>query len=306
MDMSGVISQMGILFLTAGLGFIGAKAHCMDEKSNTMLSKIVLNLMLPCTVIASVYSGERSLSNAQVGLLALSSCVCSAVLILIAKGLMALLRVPKEHKGVCEFLVLFTNVGFIGYPVLRTIFGEVSVFYAAVISMVHTLLSYSYGVYLIRGKTGKSSFTVKDVLTPMTVSSVLACCLYVLDIQLPEICIKFLKFVDQGTSPLSMMIIGCSMAFAGRQHTKGAWRTYAVLGLRMTLVPVLCWLALRPLLGSDLIAGIFAVIYALPSAASTTMFCARYGKDQTLSSSAVLLATAASLITIPLLCRLLF
>lgn len=306
MDMTNVISQMGILFLTAALGYLGAKTGCMNEDSNGMLSKIVLNLTLPCTVLSAAFSGERFLTNAQVGQLMLLSCVVSGVLILVAKGLMALLRVPKDHRGVCEFLMLFSNVGFIGYPMLRTIFGQSAVFYAAVISMIHTVLSYSYGVYLIRGKEGGRGFTAKDLLSPMAVSSVAACILYVLDVELPEFCLSFLKFVDQGTSPLSMMIIGCSMAFAKRNTMKDAWRTYGALALRMILVPLACWFVLRIVTGNDLIAGIFAVIFALPSAASTTMFCARYGKDQTLASSAVLLSTAMSILTVPLLCVLIF
>ena len=304
--MSGVISQIGILFLTAALGFIGGKTRVMDENANGVLSKIVLNLTLPCTVLYAAFSGEKLLTNSQVGQLMLLSCAVSGLLILGAKGLMALFGVPGDHRGVCEFLVLFSNVGFIGYPMLRTIFGPSAVFYAAVISMIHTVLSYSYGVYLIRGKEGGRSFTLKDLLSPMAVSSVVACCMYVMNVQLPEFCLNFLKFVDQGTSPLSMMIIGCSMAFAGKHRMKDAWRTYGVLGTRMILVPLLCWWGLRLVTGNDLIAGIFAVIFALPSAASTTMFCARYGKDQTLSSSAVLLSTIASVVTVPLLCALLF
>lgn len=306
MDMLPVFSQMGILFLTAALGFVGAKCGVMDETSNTTLSKVVLNLTLPCTVLSSAFSGERMLENTEVLGLMLMSAVSMVLLILFSKGIMALLRVPGEHRGVCEFTMLFSNGGFIGYPVLRVIFGPESVFFAAVITLIHTLLSYSYGVVLIRGREGGRGFTLKDLLSPVAVSSVMACCIYMLDLKLPAFAKDFLSFVDQGTSPFSMLIIGCAMAFTKGSHSAHSWKSYLALALKMILVPVICWYAMT-LMGVDaFVAGIFAVIFALPAAASTTMFCARYGKDQSLASSAVLLSTAFSAISLPLLCGLLF
>lgn len=304
MDMLPVFSQMGILFLTATLGFVGAKTGVMDEKSNGVLSKIVLNLTLPCTVLYSALSSDRILSNTQVLLLMLMSACSAVLLILFSKVVLFLLRIPKEQRGVSEFLLLFSNMGFIGYPILRTLFGSDSVFYAAAISMIYTLLSYSYGVVLIRGKGSGKGFTLKDVLSPMAVSSVVACVIYMLKLKVPTFLLDYLKFVDQGTSPFSMIIIGCSMGFATVKQFKGGFRTYVALLLRMIIGPVICWLLMGQFPDSSFVLGIFAVMYALPAAASTTMFCARYNRDQTLSSSAVLLSTIVSAVTLPLLCFL--
>ena len=306
MDMMPLFSQMAILFLTAALGFIGAKTGVMDKSANSVLSKIVLNLTLPCTVLYSALSGERILSSAEVALLMLLSAASALLLIVLAKIIMRLTGVPADQRGVCEFLLLFSNVGFIGYPILRMLFGPGSVFYAAAISMIYTLLSYSYGVILIRGKSDGKGFGLRDILSPMAVSSIVACAMYMLKLKLPDFFLDYLKFVDQATSPFSMIIIGCSMGFARAEQFRGGSRTFLALLLRMTLVPVFFWFVLSQLPGNDLVPKIFVVIFALPAAASTTMFCARYNQDQTLSSSAVLLSTVASAVTLPLLCGLLF
>lgn len=306
MDMMPVFSQMGILFLTAALGFAGAKCGVLKENSNETLSKAVLNLTLPCTVLCSAFSGERLLTNSQVATLMLVSVVSIVPMVLLLKGLMLLFRVPKGHRGTCEFMLLFSNGGFIGYPVLRVIFGPEAVFFSAVISLVYTLLTYSYGVILIRGREGGNGFTLKDLLSPVSVSAIAACVVYVLEWKLPTFAMDFLKFVDQGTSPFSMIVIGCSMAFTKRSQLEGGWRTYGALAVRMVLVPILLWHILTAIGLQYMAAGTFAVIFALPAAASTTMFCARYGKDQTLASTGVLISTALSALTLPLLCGLLF
>lgn len=306
MDMMPVFSQMGILFLTAALGFLGAKWGVLNENSNETLSKAVLNLTLPCTVLCSAFSGERLLTNAQVLSLMLVSVASIVPMILLLKGLMVLFRVPKAHRGTCEFMLLFSNGGFIGYPVLRVIFGPEAVFFSAVISLVYTLLTYSYGVILIRGREGERGFTLKDLFSPVSVSAIAACVVYVLELRLPTFAMDFLKFVDQGTSPFSMIVIGCAMAFTKRSQLEGGWRTYGALAVRMVLAPVLLWYILTAIGLQYMAAGTFAVIFALPAAASTTMFCARYGKDQTLASTGVLISTALSALTLPLLCGLLF
>ena len=306
MDMLPVFSQMGILFLTAALGFVGARTGVMDEKSNGVLSKIVLNLTLPCTVLYSALSGERTLSALQVGGLMLTSLCTAVAMIAFAKLIMWLLKVPQEQRGVCEFLLLFSNMGFIGYPILRMLFGGQAVFFAAATSMVYTLLSYSYGVILIRGRGSDGGVRLRDVLSPMAVSSIVACIIYILKLQLPAFLLDYLKFVDQGTSPFSMIIIGCSMGFAKMEQFRGGGRTYVALILRMLIMPVAAWFALSGIVADPLVAKIFVVMFALPAAASTTMFCARYGKDETLSSSAVLLSTIVSALTLPILCGLLF
>lgn len=306
MDMMPVFSQMGILFLTAALGFVGAKGGVLNENSNETLSKAVLNLTLPCTVLCSAFSGERLLTNAQVLSLMLVSAVSIVPIILFCKGLMMVLGVPKQHRGPCEFMLLFSNGGFIGYPVLRVIFGPEAVFFSAVISLIYTLLSYSYGVVLIRGREGDRGFTLKDLLSPVSVSSIAALIIYVMKLELPDFAMSFLKFVDQGTSPFSMIVIGCAMAFTKGSQLEGSWRTYLALAIRMILVPIVMWHILTAAGMQYMAAGTFSVIFALPAAASTTMFCARYGKDQTLASTGVLLSTALSALTLPLLCGLLF
>ena len=87
MDMLPVVSQMGILFAAVALGFIGAKAGVLRADSNEQLSKLVLNLTLPCSVLYSAMDAEKLLSNGQILLLTLVACVTAGALVLLAAGL---------------------------------------------------------------------------------------------------------------------------------------------------------------------------------------------------------------------------
>ena len=51
MDITQMISQMGILFFTASLGFVGAKVGYIPKEANRILSRIVLDIALACSVV---------------------------------------------------------------------------------------------------------------------------------------------------------------------------------------------------------------------------------------------------------------
>ncbi|HWR22210.1 MAG TPA: AEC family transporter, partial [Feifaniaceae bacterium] len=149
MDMVPVISQMGILFVIVALGFLGAKSGVMNAGSNELLSRIMLNITLPCSILYSVLSGGRLLNNAQILLLTGIAAVTAAALVLLAGLLVKVFRIPAGQAGLCKFMIIFSNGAFMGFPVIRAVFGPDAIFYASVFNLAFMLLSYTYGVALV-------------------------------------------------------------------------------------------------------------------------------------------------------------
>lgn len=306
MDMLPVVSQMGVLFFLVALGFVGAKCHVLDRNSNEMLSRVVIDLILPCSILYSAISGEHLLSNVQTLLLMAVACIIAILLILLAWLLVKIFRIPADQAGVSKFMIIFTNATFVGFPVVRVIFGSSAVFFVAVFNMVFMLLAYTYGVALIGSREQKTHFSWNMLLTPLVISSVLAFTLYLANFKAPAFLIDALGFVDQMTSPLSMLTIGCALAFAPMKNILRAWRVYVMLLIRMLLFPIAFYYLMGLVIDNTLILGVATIIVAMPAPASTTMFCAKYDGDQTLASSSVFISTLLSIGTIPLLCRILF
>lgn len=305
MNLSEMMTQMSILFLTAGLGFMGAKVGYIPKEANRILSRLVLDMALACSVVYSAASSAHPLTNAQVGMMALGATVAAVLLILISKGMIALLRIPKQSAGVCEYMLIFSSSALMGYPVIRACFGTDAVFYAAILNMVFTTLCYTYGIRLIRGKQEGKKNGWNELISPVILCSLLAWIIYIFRIQLPEFLVKTLGYMDQITSPLSMLIVGSTLAHAKRIHIAGFWRVFILVALRMIVTPLLAYAILNPLFQNRMMTGIFVIFQALPAAVSTTMFCARFEKDGTLAALCVLLSTVLSAILLPLYCSLL-
>ncbi len=122
----------------------------------------------------------------------------------------------------------------------------------------------------------------------------------------PQPFVNTLKFIDPVTSPLSLMTIGCALATHPMKGAFRAWRVHGALIIRMLVFPVAYYLLMRLFIDSPIILGVTTVIVAMPAAASTTMFCAKYDGDQALASAGVFITTALSIASIPLLAGLLF
>jgi predicted permease len=82
----------------------------------------------------------------------------------------------------------------------------------------------------------------------------------------------------------------------------GAW---ALLALKLLVVPVLTWCLLRPFIADPVILGVFVVISAMPIAAASTMLSIEYGGDEKLATRCVFLSTLLSVATLPLMVWLL-
>jgi len=302
MDISQMMAQMGILFFTAGLVFIGAKVGYIPREANRILSRLVLDLALACSVVYSAASSAHPLTNEQVAMLALAATVAAVVLIVLSKVFIRLFRIPAESAGVCEYMLIFSSSALMGYPVIRACFGTDAVFYAAILNMVFTTLCYTYGIRLIKGKSESGTSSWRELISPVIICSLLAWVIYVFRIELPGFLVSCLGYMDQITSPLSMLIVGSTLAHAQRIRVEGFWRVFLLVALRMIFTPLLAYVILSGIFDNSMMTGIFVIFQALPAAVSTTMFCARFEKDGTVAALCVLLSTILSAILLPLYC----
>jgi predicted permease len=301
MNMSTIIAQIGILFFAIALGFVGSKSGVMNEESNKHLSGLVVNLTLPCSILYSVMSNEHLLDNEQMVMLTGVAFLTVFALIALAALLVKVMKIAPEQIGVSKFMLIFTNSVFFGFPVIRVIFGSNAVFYAAVINMAFYLFCYTYGIMLVSNSKEKFKLRWKMLLTPMVAASLLSYVIYLLDIKVPAFLVNMLQFMDQVTSPLSMMTIGCGLAVVSLRSCMRAWRVYVALFVRMLIFPIIYFYLTGLLIDNRLILGVVTIVIAMPAPASTAMLCANYGGDQSVASSGVFFSTLLSLGTIPLL-----
>ena len=313
MNISALFSQMLVLFGILLIGFFTAKRGVLNADMNKHQSTLVCMLTNPLQVLASVLSGVHPIENLRVLQMTGVALAMFAVLILLSFLLPRALRVhdPRD-AGIYRYLLVFSNIGFMGYPVVEALLGAEYRFYTTIFVMVFQLICWSYGVALISGQKMRLSWSV--LRRPTIVTALLAFVLYFADIRplydaFPAGMTVVYRIVDGIgglTSPIAMLIIGASLAEMPLREVFNKWRVYVLAAFKMIVLPVLTWLLLRGVMRNGRLFASLIVMLAMPSATNATIMSYQFGGDEKLASAGVFVTTLLSVATIPLVMYTLF
>lgn len=291
---------MVILFTIVVLGYALCKLGYMGDKFDQKLSSIVIDVTCPALILSSVMGAElpdRSLILPLLGIGFLT------YILLLVFGFWVPRFVAKspDEQGMIGFALMFANVGFIGYPIVSSIFGPHAVFYAALLNMPNTFFIFTAGVMLIKGEYSLKQFNPKVLVSPAMLGAFLAAILVALGIHTPDIIARPVTMVGNITVPAALMIIGSSMAKLPIREIIGSPKVYITALLRLTIVPLSIYFLFKACGVSDLVNNINTVVIAMPVASFGTMFCLKYGRNPSLITETTFITTLGSIITIPLI-----
>lgn len=297
-----VLARMAVLFAIMALGYVAGKTGVMSLEGNKFLSKMVNCITNPCSVLYAALCAEHSLANSQILQLLGIAVAMFLFLILVAQIVPKLLGVEKTVSGQYQFMMIFSNIGYMGIPVISAIFGEGATISAAIFIMVFYFFIYSYGIFLLQG--GKGKFRPKSLLTPMMISSVVGLVCYLLGVRVGGIGADILGTVRNVTTPCAMLVVGCALSCVPVKALFTNWRLYIVSLLKLLVLPGAVYLCLKPVFGNSTVFQMLVVMMAMPVASNFTMLCTQYDLDQQLPATAVFITTAFSVLTIPVIAGL--
>lgn len=294
---------MATLFAIVIVGYMAGKLGYMGGEFDRKLSSLVINWTCPALILSSAMTGELPDRKFILPLLAISV-VTYVVLMGLAFWLPRYVTRRREDEGVVGFAMMFGNVGFMGYPVVASIFGHEAVFYAAVLNVVNTFAVFTVGTILVTGKGEVEGhhFQKKVLYSSPMLSAYLTMLIVALEIDnIPAFVSQPLTMIGNITVPAALLIIGSSMSQLPIRALMGNKTVYVTTFLRLGAVPVSMYF-LCSLLGFDsYVVNINTVVIAMPVATYGTILCLRHNRDTTLMSEVTFITTVLSMITIPLL-----
>ena len=300
MDIMVVINQMIQLFLIIGLGYFMQKKKILNDELNTKLNFIVISITTPALIFSSVCTTSISEKSMVIYTLAIATAVYVALPV-ISFVLVKLMRIPMHQKGLYMFMTIFSNTGFMGYPIMKALFGNDAVFYTALFNILFNL-----GVILINyGNDVKMKLNPKNLLSPGVVASIIAIFIYFLEIPIPDVIANSCGMVGDMTTPLAMMIIGATLANIKVKELFTELRLYYFTIVKQVILPIAVFPIIAYFIKDPLIQGITLVNLAMPVANSAVLFAKEYGGDVELAAKSIFITTLVSVFTIPLIVSLL-
>lgn len=301
-----VLQQVMVLFLLIVIGFTVKRIGVVSDAILKEIGSLVMNVTLPAFLITSMnmpFSPEVLRSSGMFLVISLSVYVFGILLVIPATWI---LRVKGKARDVYEYVILFSNFGYMGYPVVNMVFGSQGVFYAAIYTLPFAFLVWTHGVYVLRRHAddlgpNRKRFQLNASLVAIFVGFVL----FLTSIRLPGPIFDTLELVGSVTTPLSMMFIGFILADSNFKEMALDWKVYAFSVLRLILMPLIVIFVLKTLGFEGLLLGVPVVISAMPAAANAAIIAAQYKSDYKLASRLIFISTLASIATIPIFIALL-
>lgn len=309
LGLTDIFAQMVTLFAIVAVGYAAKKLHLMSEEFDKQLSRIIINVALPAMILGAVLAADELPSLKNILLTFGLSCASYALVIAIAYALTAAMRISVGHRGVFRFMLCFGNVGFIGFPVLSSIYGNSALIYAAVFNLPFNFLIFTIGVWFLSQDnlaenaegSSKPRITWKTFLSPAIVSCAVAIICTLLGIHSVPVLGQSLNTLGSLTTPAALLIIGSSLANMPVRHLIGGFRLWMASLFRLLVCPIAIWFVFHFFVTDPLLLAVIVVVSGMPVATNGTMLCYQYGGDSKTMAQGTFVTTVLSVISIPVL-----
>lgn len=304
MDFGHVAIEMVTVSLPILLGWAVSKLGLMSERFERELSTLVLNVALPCLVLSSIFGNSQMPDPAETAQLVIGMLAFFVLAFIIACLMTALMRSPKEAKGVYRFIITFGNCGFIGFPVITAILGKQALVYAAVGLIPSNFFIFTVGIMLFSGMEGGWRKVVKSALAcckmPTLIASFIVLACMVTGFTDWGFVGDSIDIVGQMTTPAALLLMGASIAHYDQLSMLTNWRAYVAAAGRLVVVPLAGMLMLRACGVAPYVVSVLVLESAMPVASNGTLYAIQYGADTKPMMQGTFISIVASILTIPL------
>lgn len=304
MSITVLLMQMIKLFVLMCIGYVLYKIDIIDDHTRAHLTKFVLFVTTPALIIHSFIENIGSVGKGVLGGLFAIAFVMYVFLAVIAVIIALALRVEKRQQGMYMFMTVFANVGFMGFPVVESIYGTQGVFYTAIFNCMFNLFVYTLGVFLVNyGQDGetdiRSMVSLKKILNPGVVCCLVSVIIFLVGIPVHPVVNELLGNVGGLTSTLAMLLVGSSLAVMNPRELFGDYRVYIYTIIKQIAIPFIMWPVIHAFIDDAMLSSVTLIMASMPVANSAVLFATEYGRDEKLACRTIFITTVASIASIP-------
>ena len=319
-----LLNQMIIFFLIMSIGYLIGKKKYIDDKGTKAISWIVVNVANPALILSSGM-GETSLKANNIVLVLCLAVAVYITLILVSFPVSKVLNVDKPYEEAYSAMLVFSNIGFMGIPIVSAVYGPDAVIFASLFVFPYNILIYSFGLDRMSGETAMSDdpkapgaqslhssskkkakntkYTgIKRVFRAFNVGSI-ACLISITillsGIKMPYVITKTAGNLGELTGPLSMLVIGYSISKNKLGELFTDFKLIIFLIIKQILVPIAGVIILKLFLQNETLINVCTIMLAAPVGSMVAMMAQESPLKGPLATKAVAISTIFSTLTIP-------
>jgi predicted permease len=304
MDIFIVVLQSVLVLLGIGvIGFWITRRGIIPENILSILSRLALDIALPCMVFASIVSNftpEKMPDWWQLPIWWFGLAAVSLVLTFLTMFLC-----QKETRSEFALNLFFQNGLFFPLIIISGIFGSGSEYLPMlyIFILIHPVVFFSAYQLFFRNRKKEKAMQWNRIFNPILIATVLAVGVQLLGVRnyLPDFIQSILQIVGGMAMPLIMIILGGSLYLdfkqRGKFYFKEILKFLAIKNIVFPLAILGILLIIKPAYG---IALILILQAAVPPITGTPIVTERAGGNKAISNQFILSSFIFSVISIPL------
>ncbi len=298
-----VINQIIIFAILLSIGYVAVKSRALSRDAMNALSKLIVMVILPALIFSIIADSGVTLSDFLANSwFALGVVICYTILIVSGILMSRLLRLEGKTANIFMSLATFGNMGYMGIPLLLSIFKDPVVSVCiSVYTVIDMALLWTYGVYLCsRHQEGSNPLSaLKNLVNPTTVALAVAFIVMAVRLPIPGLLMDTISGIGNTSKYLTVIYIGGVLAFVSLDKVLAKKNIYVLTAVKMLALPIIAYVLLGFFLPPEP-RTILTLIVGLPGMTTVAMIAANYQSDVEYATEIIFVTTLASLITIPL------
>ena len=280
------------IFVVAGIGFLLARRLTVPVKP---LSSVIFNALAPCLVFNLLVTSP--IGPLDFGRMALFCVAVTACVGLLARLAAIPLRLDRPARAAFLLVVMFSNSGNFGLPVVLFAFGREALTFATVYFVTSAVLMYTGGVFL--AASGRRSW--KDALlgvrrVPTVYAVAVAAAVLALGVSVPVGLMRPIALLSDASLPMMMLVLGMQLERARRPEKP--WAVATAVAISLLIAPAIAFAVARALGLAGAAFQAAVVQSAMPAAVVTTIIALEYDLDPSFPTTAVFASTVLSPFTV--------
>lgn len=294
------LSQLIVLLLFIIIGLVFRKTDILPSSSIECLSKLEKNFLMPALVFdtfSEKFNREIIASKSNIILWGIAVAI---ICVAISYPLSGLFSKDNYEKKIYRYSLAIPNIGFMGYPIVQSIFGQDMLFdYMIFVIPINTIV-YTWGIAQIV-PSSENKRNIKSLFNAVNVAMIVGMIFGLLNITIPSPVKSTITSASSCLAPLAMLLTGLTIGNYNLFSLVMNIKVLITSLFRLILIPAFIIMLMIILKIDNNIRLLTLCMACMPLGLNTIIFPASYGKDTSLGASMALVSHVLSVITIPLM-----
>ncbi len=296
-----VLQQMIIFALLILVGLYARTKKMITDENQAQVSALVVRIAYPAIILSGALVDGPHIGGDEL-LLTLGVTIALLVLLMIAAWVLPrLLGYEKKYYSIINVMMIFSNIGFMGVPMIDAIYGKGALIYMTIFLIPFNLLFFSYAIKAIKGSSKKQAFKWRDLLNEGMIACFLAIVIYLMNIHIPYVIRTTVQMLGSMTAPLAMLLIGSFLSDMDWKEMFSDTRMWLFTLMKMVVFPVVIVMILEQFVDNPLLMAVCLAAIATPAGNVLSLLASIYNKEvYPLSLKGITLTTLVSVVTMPI------